>query len=655
MACETEAPAAGELRARRIGCSSEVPTGGDGRKGDWLLASSRLRAAVRDGYGALTQLGAGGGTLVDLASEDGEDRIIEVFALQGGAPLAQVDVGVALTADGADIVLDGVDSVGLAFNGAYRLMADGAGLELSGFEAVGVVLPAGSEVVGQVVETPTGPVGFDGDVHDEGGWLRVDGPAAIHVGTADAVHQALWPDGVDVEGVAEGDWVEALDGLGPQAAVLARLAVADGAFAGRLPAQTAGLRATAEGAADGPTRAIDDTGALAPGAGGAVLVRLRDRSGTDLPGTLWWRPTAASHQEGRWTAAPLPPGGGAVPIGSGAIEGLVTAGPLYDTEAFTAIPPSRPQVDVVLERCCTPALLADLSLTAWPDRSERLTGEARTHAAMGRGVGFAVLTAADEVAPAALAERDDRWIAARAGSEAASPTGPVWSWPWTQNSLRSAHGAVAWAGLSAQDVLAAADGTGSRWTVVGADWLAEAGPPAGWSPQPAAIRVDGVDDVEAVAAVFDLWATPALVGPLTWIEGLEGVGSWRDAGRSTEEVEAALLGGRTVATNGPRIVLRVDRLGPGESVPISPRPTVAHLRVEAPRWMELHGAALVTSGGRTLAEWELDGREPLRLDERVAVDGLDWVMAICWGAAGEAPLAAGEWWAMTSPIWLARP
>jgi hypothetical protein len=47
---------AGEVRARRIGCSDEILPDGEARQGDWLLENSQIRLAIRDATVSLTQL-----------------------------------------------------------------------------------------------------------------------------------------------------------------------------------------------------------------------------------------------------------------------------------------------------------------------------------------------------------------------------------------------------------------------------------------------------------------------------------------------------------------------------------------------------------------------------------------------------------------------
>ena len=58
----------GALRARARECSDEAIPFGEGRRGEWLLENSVLRASVRAAPNALTLFNAAGGGLVDVAT-----------------------------------------------------------------------------------------------------------------------------------------------------------------------------------------------------------------------------------------------------------------------------------------------------------------------------------------------------------------------------------------------------------------------------------------------------------------------------------------------------------------------------------------------------------------------------------------------------------
>ena len=76
--CDPRVLASGELRARRIPCSEELISGGEGRVGDYLIENSMARYVVRGPYAALTRLGEPGGTLVDAAAPGVGDMLLEL-------------------------------------------------------------------------------------------------------------------------------------------------------------------------------------------------------------------------------------------------------------------------------------------------------------------------------------------------------------------------------------------------------------------------------------------------------------------------------------------------------------------------------------------------------------------------------------------------
>ncbi|MBM4369125.1 MAG: hypothetical protein FJ102_23125, partial [Deltaproteobacteria bacterium] len=108
--CDPRELAPGEVRAKRVACEDELVVGGEGREGDWLIENAVARFVVRDSYASLTQIGEGGGTLVDAAVPGGIDLLmellptaardgIEAVAGQGYAELRAGDLVYHLDAD----------------------------------------------------------------------------------------------------------------------------------------------------------------------------------------------------------------------------------------------------------------------------------------------------------------------------------------------------------------------------------------------------------------------------------------------------------------------------------------------------------------------------------------------------------------------------
>lgn len=371
---------------------------------------------------------------------------------------------------------------------------------------------------------------------------------------------------------------------------------------------------------------------------GAVLLRVADDQGRDLPATLWWDGAA-------W---PLPAGGGRVELGEGTGAAVVSAGPTYERQDLGEITVSGTvEIDVVLRRAITAdALLFELGRPSWPDRSWRDRPEDRLIAAAAAGVGYSVLVADEEVATSSAAPQTA--MLHQGGSRITTDDGGVLlAWPWTADARFAAHGAVDPAGLSPLDALAAAVYGDARIVAVDAAWVRSAPAPLLWDPQPRAMALASLDDLDDWTDVLDAGLLVAPLGPLAWLEGVPADGSVVDA-------DAAMLEGRVVAGNGPYIDLRVDGSGPGSLVTRQPLLAV-RVRVEAPDWMPLTEARLVTTGGRELARWPLEDRGPVRLDRTVLVAPGDWIIATVAGDEAAPPLLEAPAWAVTAPVWITPP
>ncbi len=644
--CDPRTLLSGEVRARRMPCAAEAPSGGDGRSGDWILENAQVRFVVRGAYATLTQLGLEGGTLIDAARAGGADLLVEATPTFEGRWFEDVEISAWNEEDAAGISLTGTLDDGSPAELSYRLEADAELLELSQAASLLVVPPAGSVAFGSTYEA--GADGLDpgeaplfaatGALSDLGGWLVWEGADAITVGERDAVHALLWPRGLDVSGSADGDWVEALDA---DDVPLARLSVRDGAFAGRVPVETLSLRAATPGYAAGPGSLPGEDRALSLGAAGFLQVRVTDDQGQDLPATLYW--------EGQpW---PMAAGGETLALGPGTGPAAIWAGPACEALFFDELTLSETSsLEAVLPCAEDPPLLAELGREAWPDRDEGRRAEDVLFAAAAEGVGYAVLVADDEVAPVAMDRHTAEHLMAEPGSRADTDTlGALVAWPWSPDARDPAHGAADWPGIAALTLLNAMTRVADRVAVVEPAWVAAAGSPTGWARPPRGLRLGSLEDLPTFTGLLDAWVPIAATGPRTWMLEVPEV-------HATVDIVAALVAGRTVASNGPRLTLSVDGAGPGGALPFGPLRDVG-LRVEAPSWMPLSGAALIGSGGVELARWDLTGAEPVRLDARVERLALarGWVLAVAWGEEAVAPLLETPAWAVSSPVWIGRP
>ncbi|MFT4979222.1 MAG: hypothetical protein ACI8S6_005132, partial [Myxococcota bacterium] len=257
--------------------------------------------------------------------------------------------------------------------------------------------------------------------------------------------------------------------------------------------------------------------------------------------------------------------------------------------------------------------------------------------------------ATDEVASGRTSELEPL-LFARNGSRSAGAGSPS-AWPWSSSVNQPAHGAVAWAGRSAEDLLAIMSRRDSRTLMVTPEWLAAAGPPAEWLPAPDLLQIEGLDDLEAVAAAFDAWLPLSLVGPLTWVDGLDPRDPFTEV-----DVEAGLLAGRTTATSGPRLHLSVSGATIGEVTEAQP-PLRVRVRVEAPSWIPLTDAVLYGPGATVMASWSLDDTgEAVRLEEELELRvPVAWLVLAAWGEEAAPPWLLEPAWALTSPVWLDQP
>ena len=636
LACDARALDPGEVRARRLLCTDERI--GDGRIGDWMVENARARWAIRDGYAPLTRTTGAGGTAVDATWAGGSDLLRELSPLVDGAPLEALTLSPWTGTEEAGLRGDGQTVDGAEVSLLVRLGADSPALRWEGADGLLLAPQAGSVRVGTVVEQGDDPadlrlVGARGLVSDQGGWIRWDDADTVVLGDRETVAEALWPDGPWVSGTGSGDWVEALDADG---AILARLPVLDGRWEGRVPPETADLRATQEGCDPGQAAPHDDHRARTPGPCATLRVRVVDDAGHDLPATLWW-------DDQPW---PLPSGGGEIAPGTGTARVWVSAGPAWQAADLGALSLSGDQtLDVVLP-VVADGLAARLGLTAWPDPTERRTPEEVLAAAAAAGDRYAVLCADDEVATVAYDGHTRSWLQARGGVRTTWSGTALISWPWTGDIRAPAHGAPPGDRLDAAALLSYLRLGGSRLVLVPPAWVDAAGAPSTWEAPPHGLILDGMDALDRYLALLDQRVPLAATGPLTWLLDVDG--------EADVDLDAAITGGRTVASNAPWLDLRVLGQGPGASLDPSAG-VVARVTVRAPAYVPLSGAALLTGGGVELARWTLDGDATVRLDEARWVQPDRYLLLVAWGEASHPPLLDAPAWAVTSPIWFGRP
>ena len=636
-ACDPRALEAGEIRARRIPCSDELHPGGEALRGDILLENAQLRAVFKSDH-ALSRHGGAGGTLVDLAPPEARDGIVEMIPLVDGEWLAEADLSLWADGDRVGLDVDGTLPDGTRHSVTWTLSADASTISLDGADTLLVVPTANAARVGDAVESRSALAGgealiyaSDGVATDLGGWVRWDGVSEVHAGDRPTVLAARWADRVPVSGTTDGTAISVLgtDGL------LTRLPVVSGRFSGEVPAEATALLATKGGHADSEPVAPGLDLAVAVGEPGFLVVRAEDPEGRPLPVTVWWG------SERWWTGtAGLPLG-----VGPGTQTLLVSAGPRYSVADLGEVSVSDTvSVSVVLTPAHDGAALADLAVPAWPDPSTRRSASRQLGFAAARGARFAVTVADDEVPNAGPDADTARFLASHASVRSPTATiGAVQAWPWSRTTRRPAHGAPAWQGEDAADVLALHDAADSRFTVVEAAWLAAAGPVFDWDPAPHAVRLHGLEDLDAIMPALDAGAALGLVGPWTWLVGAQARGPGITAS------ERALRTGATVAGNGPYVALDVLGQGPGDHVDAPWLPV--SVTCSGPDWMPIRHATILGEGGVELARFEATQDTAPQVHGGLFVPAQRWIIATCEGDAAAWPELDAPAWAVTSPLY----
>jgi len=624
----------GEVQARRIVCKEEILPGGEASPGDWLLENAQIRLAIRDASVSLTQLQGTGGTILDAALPTGTDALIEAIPEVGGSWFETAEVSAWEQDGAAGLLVRGTLPDGSTGEVGYALSSDAAVLELTGMDRLTIVPMTSSEVTGQAIETPTDGdwvlFSSDGAIEDLGGWVRWEAPSLLRIGDRRAVYQAQWPGGRFVQGQSDGTWIEVLD----QDETVARFPVEDEHFSGWIPDTIDGVRAVADGAQDSPTRAARNGMELDVGAQGWISLFVSDADGEPLPATLVWN----------GVDYPWLPGDGALPVGAGLGSGQIQAGHGYDTVAIPEqIISDTVPLEVQLSRQVGDALLARTDVVGAPDPTERRSSDQILRNEAGAGVRYAILVAQDEIPRVSLTDRTAEWISAQAGSQSGGPYGAPMTWPWSTDTDAPAHGATPWHQLGPLDMLDVMTKAGSRRAVIDQGWSEDAGDPSLWGIEPEAYRIDHIDQLDAYVGLLQHWKPLTPVGPWTWIEDI------RPEEASTTEAVRGIIAGRTTATTGPRLVLTVDGVGPGELLPASKLP--AHrvtLRVEAASHRAPTHASLISDQG-VIATWAFKGPGPVYLDTVVTIGPENWVLAATWSE--DKP----QVWAVSAPIWIGRP
>lgn len=609
----------GDVRAKRIACTDERAPDGEARRGEFLMHNALVTASFRSPGEALSVFGVGGGTLIDFAPADGRDRLIEAIPLIDGGWMEVQDWDFGHDDQGAWLRLAGeprsvphlppIDEQGWV-EVTWTLAPDTRTLQLQGADGLYLHGDRLSEPVPSGLLRPDRAWGTDATaMTDLGGAVVLDGVTQITTGSWEQVHDALYT--VPVSGTCDGDQVT----VWADDVLVARLPAS---FESVVPESATTLVCTGFAVQDGAGVAPGQDLVLTTGDAGGLWVRAVDPSGLAIPvvvvvdGQVW-----ASRPEGEWLDVP-----------PGVHDVTVSHGPVWSQWTDTLTLDGPTQLDVVLEPVIDTHGWAAVDLfrtanPAWNQRTEQLDDLALAAA---QGVVFAVQSAPDELGEPYTNDWTAIWLRTRAGSETASPVGAVWSWPWTQDTRRGAHGAVDWTDLDAVEVLAvAADvGTPMRHTVVGTEWLDHAGDPAGWNPAPDLLRLTSLADLPDLIELLEQGQRVGVAGPVTWVPSPSAPPERLPA---RVELERPLVTGASVASTGPILAL-------------ASTPSVEPLRLEIDARLAPEGidqVALWVDGAVTHT-WDGD-----QVPDAVQVQGRRWALLV---AQGE------DHWAVSAPLWL---
>lgn len=610
--CLTDPPDPGEVRAKQIRCTAEIPEFGEARIGDWVLENHRVRITVRNQPNRLTQLTGGGGTIIDIDVDRRGDDIIELVPL---VPTGWPDHVNITATDGALVLTDGDDA---NRSWTYRLDPLSGRLQMSEVDGFRLVPNAGSQRIGAWAHGPRGTV-VASDAHptDQGGWLEWVGDS-LYLGTSSSVTRDIFGDTTAVRFDSDASHLE----FRTNGSVFTRVPVSDGTITHDAPKESE-VRAVTAGHQSSIWSSAQ-AGRVEPlGPSGFIDAEPIVATDQTVPFTITWN-------EVRY---PVPAQGGMVPVGPGTGSGIVTAGPRY---APTAIPfddvtgtqPLAVSLDPVIDRDAWVAFAASAS----PGPYERRTPQTVLEHLSASGVDYAVLVAEDEVAESVSVT--ESVIPSHAGSAAVTPEGTVIAWPWSRDSKAAAHGAAPWQSLSPLELLPWMSKGGRRYTAVDAAWLRSVGDTLRRNEAPDLLLIESPEDLPTIAEAYDRWMPIGLIGNTSWVH---------TDSRSRDGILRAMLEGRSTPSTGPNIQLDISGYGPGEQ-----HDGAWDLDTEGPLAAISVGAAgdatdvrLIGPGGEELAAWSIEDLPVSHTLPQVA-----WVVAVAQGPSD---------WAITSPVWLERP
>ena len=635
---------------RLVLCGDDVPPGGDGVVGDYLIAGPDLRVVVRNEQSALTTIGVAGGTVIDAAAWGERDYVHELIPLVDDGWLRDVDVellddGIAVQGVPAPLLeLPGGAAGGPRMTITWRL--DGDRVTAEGADALLVRADHALQPPAGESELIDAAIAVDGllDVPS----LVVAAGDSVSVTTAQGAISLWNPQGSRVSGVAPG--ADRLWLTGDTGTLQYEVAVRDGGFDLRVGPDVTRVQAVGPGRAPSPRVPVASGLDLALGATGEVEV-LPSFGGREHPVRVAWRELDDPPDHLRHTV--LPPRGGVLPTGPGRVFVFVSDADRTSTVHEVMVPDGG---SATLEPDLA-GLLSPRVDVAWAangnhaDAFVPLTDTRRLESLAAAGVRWAALVGDNRVGtvpddlPAHLPHAiTGARLELRDGGE-------LVVWPLRANVRRGGRGAPNVADLPLADAIAAA-GADRRQVLVELEMLDRLGTPGLVTPRPThvALAAPGSDGpVDGRWAPLWRWYDAGV--PIVPVGDRVLVDVPDPLRASATELQAALVRGRVMASSGADVWLTVGDAGPGEilgelgdGVII---PTQPMARPDLPgEWREQVRAGLVVDG-QLHRQWRaVDpiGAVALPVDAR-------WVSLVVWvpGGAADAP------WAVTMPVWLRPP
>ncbi|HCH63066.1 MAG: hypothetical protein CL927_11260 [Deltaproteobacteria bacterium] len=650
--CVPTLPDPTRSRAKQVICSDELGDG-DAERGDWLLQSDLLTVYIRAERTSLTRAGRAGGTLVDLSAADVAE-IVPLLPTTDSALDWFIDVDIAPIEDdfGAGIRVSGTHTDGSEAEITWWLDHGGDRLDVWGADTFSIAPLANTTIRGDLLQYGDRLVGSGVLLEDTGGRITWTGTSWLKPASATDLPEILPERYVQrIEGSCQdGDVVYLRD---ETSRIIQRVDLEgeEGIFGFFGDRRALEIACYASGRTSSGWRTlpewdeVDETPEqiqMSVGDYGQLSVSVTDHQGAPLPTTVWWNARSYS----------LVQGSGTLYVGAGSGEGLATAGPAYSVADL-------PQQDVgedsrtgaVLRRVIPDdALLADFFVESWPHPTTRTSANTQLKRRGALGVEWAITVGDHVVAAADVSQtsRNDLW--GTTGARAPTEWGTITSWPWSANARAAQWGAPDTRDLGPHEALALMGAGRSLTTVVDTDWVEAAGPPHTWPVQPDALHLKTLDDLPIYFDLLDQWTSLALVGPRTWLDGVDR------RTMAPVDAERALHERRTMATTGPFVRLNVSG-EPLDDIRLDRSPRQVHIEVHAPLWMPVDEVAIVGPGGEIIAEWSLGAAiDTQRLDAQVELpDDLPWVVATAWSDRTVPDLQEAPPWTVTSAIVLRRP